>query len=118
MDQVEIITISLLRVLEIPAHIAGYQFIKTAVHLIKADPSLLQRVTRELYPAIAHAHSTTPSKTERGIRHALALATDDESIRKKVLGTARKGITNSHFLAALTESVGIDLINNLKKETA
>lgn len=116
MNQHEITTVNLLRELEIPAHLRGYQYIKTAVDLIKKNPGLLHSVTKELYPSIATAHKTKPSRVERGIRHAISFASKDKNVRKKVLGTAQTDTPNSYFFAVLVESVELRLADNLKKK--
>ena len=60
--------------LGIPAHIKGYQFLREAVKLTIANPSMISAITKELYPAIAHRFATSPSKVERSIRHAIEVA--------------------------------------------
>jgi two-component system response regulator (stage 0 sporulation protein A) len=58
----------------IPAHIKGYQFLREAVKLAVADPDIIASITKKLYPTIAEKFSTTPSKVERGMRHAIEVA--------------------------------------------
>ncbi|MBQ7454874.1 MAG: sporulation transcription factor Spo0A [Clostridia bacterium] len=57
--------------LGIPAHIKGYQFLREAVKLVLEDPERIDRITKELYPAIARRFGTSASKVERAIRHAI-----------------------------------------------
>ena len=49
----------------IPAHIKGYQYLREAVKMVIDNPDLMGRITKELYPGIAHRFGTTSSKVER-----------------------------------------------------
>ena len=60
--------------LGIPAHIKGYQFLREAIKLVIEDPDRINRITKELYPAIARRFGTSSSKVERAIRHAIEVA--------------------------------------------
>jgi len=55
----------------IPAHIKGYQFLREAIKLAVANPGIINSITKQLYPSIAKKFTTTPSKVERAIRHAI-----------------------------------------------
>lgn len=55
----------------IPAHIKGYQFLREAIKLAVDNPSIINSITKQLYPSIAKQFATTPSKVERAIRHAI-----------------------------------------------
>lgn len=58
----------------IPPHIKGYQFLREAVKQAVYDPSMINNITKSLYPAVAERFETTPSKVERAIRHAIEVA--------------------------------------------
>ncbi len=58
----------------IPAHIKGYQFLREAVKIAMKTPSIINSITGELYPSIAKHFSTSASKVERAIRHAIEVA--------------------------------------------
>ena len=60
--------------LGIPAHIKGYQFLRQAIKLVIEQPDRINRITKELYPAIARRFGTSSSKVERAIRHAIEVA--------------------------------------------
>ena len=60
--------------LGIPAHIKGYHFLREAIKLVIEQPDRINRITKELYPAIARRFNTTSSKVERAIRHAIEVA--------------------------------------------
>ncbi len=107
MNKFELEVIAALRELDIPVHMKGYQYIKTATNVLHTDPSAIYKVIK-LYETVAEKENTTASRVERGIRHALQNAKSDLSIQKKVLGTARN-LTNSEFLATLFEVIRIKL---------
>ncbi len=58
----------------IPAHIKGYQFLREAVKLAIEEPEIIGAITKKLYPTIAEKFSTSSSKVERGMRHAIEVA--------------------------------------------
>lgn len=58
----------------IPAHIKGYQFLREAIKLAIDNPDIINSITKRLYPSVAERFSTSPSKVERAIRHAIEVA--------------------------------------------
>lgn len=65
---------SLFLTIGIPAHIKGYQFLRTAVKMVVDNPDMINRITKELYPSIGKCYNTSASKVERAIRHAIEVA--------------------------------------------
>ena len=55
----------------IPAHIKGYQYLRTAIVMCVEDMEMLSSITKLLYPTIAKKYKTTSSRVERAIRHAI-----------------------------------------------
>lgn len=55
-----------------PENLLGTQYVRVAVQTYRPGMSM----TMELYPAIARACESTPSRVERAIRHATARAFD------------------------------------------
>ena len=108
MDKFELEVISALRELEVPVHLRGYEYIKTAIKCLRENPSTIHHVTKELYPAVAKRHGTKGPRVERGIRHALTFAYMDLAVMKKVMGTSRM-LTNGEFLATLNEVINVKL---------
>lgn len=53
----------------VPAGIKGFTYISDAIQIFDERGTGIS-ITRELYPAIAERNNTTPSRTERAIRHA------------------------------------------------
>ena len=58
----------------IPAHIKGYHYLREGIRMVYFNPSLINRITKELYPGIAEKFNTSASKVERAIRHAIEVA--------------------------------------------
>lgn len=58
----------------IPPHIKGYSFLREGVKMAVEDPAIINSITKRLYPMIGEKYSTTASKVERAIRHAIEVA--------------------------------------------
>lgn len=58
----------------IPPHIKGYSYLREGIKLAVYDPDVINNITKKLYPMIGEKYSTTPSKVERAIRHAIEVA--------------------------------------------
>lgn len=71
---IEAMVTSIIHEIGVPAHIKGYQYLREAVRMVMDNPELMGRITKELYPGIAHRFGTTSSKVERAIRHAIEVA--------------------------------------------
>ena len=108
MDKFELEVINHLRELKVPAHLRGYEYIKTALNRLRDDPNIIWAITKELYPAVAERFNTEPTRVERGIRHALTFAYMDLVVLKKVMGTSSR-LTNGEFLATLHEVIRVKM---------
>lgn len=98
----------------IPAHIKGYHFLREAIRMVYAEPELISRITKELYPGIAKRFNTTPSKVERAIRHAIEVSWmrgKIENVNKlfgfNVYGKNDKP-TNGEFIALVADKLMIE----------
>ncbi|MCI6639184.1 MAG: sporulation transcription factor Spo0A [Pygmaiobacter massiliensis] len=93
----------------VPAHIKGYQFLRDAILMNVEDPSLINSVTKRLYPDIAKRNATTASRVERAIRHAIEVAWDrgDVDVLNSYFGytihNLRGKPTNSEFIAMISD---------------
>lgn len=98
----------------VPAHIKGYHYLRDAITMVVNDIELLGAVTKELYPAIAQANNTTPSRVERAIRHAIEVAWNRgklETINSLFGYTVQndKGKpTNSEFIAIIADKLRLE----------
>ena len=102
---------NILQEIGIPAHIRGYQYLRDAVVLALESPSVLESVTRKLYPVVAENFSTTTGRVERAIRHAIEAAWSRgkmealERIFHSGINLDRGRPTNSEFIAQLTDKL-------------
>lgn len=95
----------------IPPHIKGYGYLREGIKMMMERPGLINRVTRELYPSIAKRFSTSASKVERAIRHAIEVAWNRGRIEainaifgaRIYLGTEKP--TNSEFMALVADKL-------------
>lgn len=94
--------------LEIPAHIKGYEFLKTAMNYIHEHPNAIYSITGELYPEVAKIHGVKSSHVERGIRTAIAKIRANDAAVYSVMGRVGP-FSNSEFLATLGEAIRIKM---------
>lgn len=109
---IEAMVTSIIHEIGVPAHIKGYQYLREAVRMVMDNPELMGRITKELYPGIAHRFGTTSSKVERAIRHAIEVAWNrgridalDEAFGKNVCSLDDKP-TNGEFIALVADRLG------------
>ena len=107
----ETITTEFMHALGIPAHIKGYQYIRTAIMMAVDDMDILKLVTKQLYPAIAKKHKTTSSRVERAIRHSIEVAWSRgraqtiNEIFGCTLDSEKGKPTNSEFVAMIADKI-------------
>lgn len=98
----------------VPAHIKGYQFLRDAILLTVHDGEYINSVTKRLYPEIAKRNTTTSSRVERAIRHAIEVAWDrgDVDTLNSYFGytihNLRGKPTNSEFIAMISDKMRLD----------
>ena len=95
----------------VPAHIKGYQYLRTAMLLTVNDSDIINSVTKILYPTVAKKYQTTTSRVERAIRHAIEVAWDrgDVDTLNSYFGYTiqnnRGKPTNSEFIAMIADNL-------------
>lgn len=95
----------------VPAHIKGYQYLRTAILLTINDSDIINSVTKILYPSVAKKYQTTTSRVERAIRHAIEVAWDrgDVDTLNSYFGYTiqnnRGKPTNSEFIAMIADNL-------------
>ena len=95
----------------VPAHIKGYQYLRTAILMTIEDNEVINSVTKILYPAVAKKYQTTTSRVERAIRHAIEVAWDrgDVDTLNSYFGytiqNSRGKPTNSEFIAMIADNM-------------
>ena len=93
----------------VPAHIKGYRYLREAILIAVEDREVINAVTKVLYPEVAKRYSTTASRVERAIRHAIEVAWDrgDLETLQKYFGytvsLAKGKPTNSEFIAMIAD---------------
>jgi two-component system response regulator (stage 0 sporulation protein A) len=98
----------------VPAHIKGYQYLRSAIIIAVGDMDILNSITKQLYPTIAEMYGTTASRVERAIRHAIEVAWNRGRVEtiNDLFGytvSAGKGKpTNSEFVALIADKIRLD----------
>lgn len=100
--------------LGIPAHLKGYQYLRTAITMCVEDMELIGSVTKLLYPDLAKRYMTTDQKIERAIRNAIEVSWErgNAELFKKLFGYSN-GIghgrpTNSEYIASVADYVRLE----------
>jgi two-component system response regulator (stage 0 sporulation protein A) len=97
----------------VPAHIKGYQYLRTAIIMTINDNEIINSVTKVLYPSVAKKYGTTSSRVERAIRHAIEVAWDRgdveeiQSIFGYTVSSVKGKPTNSEFIAMLADCLAL-----------
>ncbi len=110
-DDIETQVTQIIHQIGVPAHIKGYQYLRTAILLTVKDSDIINSVTKVLYPSVAKKYSTTTSRVERAIRHAIEVAWDrgDVDTLNAYFGYTiqnnRGKPTNSEFIAMIADNL-------------
>lgn len=101
----------LMRQFGVPAHLKGYQYLRKAILMVVKDPTVMDGVTKILYPDIAKYYGTRSSCVERAMRKAIEVAWDRGNIDflqhyfgytiKPEMGKP----TNSEFIATVADAL-------------
>lgn len=116
---IEELVTSMIHEIGVPAHIKGYQYLREAIILAVRDRDMINAVTKVLYPEVAKTFSTTPSRVERAIRHAIEVAWDrgDLDTLQRFFGytvSNTKGKpTNSEFIALIADKLQLQIKKSL-----
>lgn len=93
--------------LGIPAHLKGYQYLKTAIILGITDPSFLKSFTKKLYPAVAKQHQANANNVERAIRGSIEYAWKYNQSKinafRGYVGTKKP--VNSEFISLIVQNM-------------
>lgn len=99
----------------VPAHIKGYQYLRTAIVMAVLDSDTITSITKILYPAVAKVYHTTPSRVERAIRHAIEVAWDrgDVEVLNKFFGytvsNSKGKPTNGEFVSMIADRIRLEM---------
>lgn len=112
---IEAMVTNIIHEIGVPAHIKGYQYLREAIIIAVGDMDVINAITKVLYPQVAKTFSTTPSRVERAIRHAIEVAWDrgDLDTLQRFFGytvSNTKGKpTNSEFIALIADKLQLQL---------
>lgn len=101
----------------VPAHIKGYSYLREAIGLCIKDDEFINSITKLLYPTVAKNFSTTSSRVERAIRHAIEVAWNRgrEEVLTDIFGytidTNKGKPTNGEFIAMISDSIKLKMKN-------
>lgn len=110
-DDIETQVTKIIHQIGVPAHIKGYQYLRTAILMTISDSEIINSVTKILYPSVAKKYGTTTSRVERAIRHAIEVAWDrgDVDVLNSYFGytiqSNRGKPTNSEFIAMIADNL-------------
>jgi hypothetical protein len=100
--------------LGIPAHLRGYQFLRSAVLMCVQDMELVGSVTKLLYPDLARMYGTTAQKIERAIRNAIEVSWErgNSDIFEELFGYRNTSEysrpTNSEYIATVADYIRLE----------
>lgn len=92
----------------IPVRLKGYRYLVTAIEKVVEDESLLEGITKILYPDVAKLHNSTPQRVEKAIRHAIEVAWGrdlGDDIKKEFNYFGKPRPTNSEFIASVSRYI-------------
>lgn len=104
----------LLHEVGIPAHIKGYNYLRTAITFSYTNADYIGQVTKILYPEIARKYKTTGSRVERAIRHAIEVAWNRGNIDTidhifgYTISASKAKPTNSEFIAMISDYLNVE----------
>lgn len=95
----------------IPPHIKGYKYLREGIKMAVEDPTVINNVTKGLYPVIGERFETSASKVERAIRHAIEVAWNRGRVdainaifgARVYIGSEKP--TNSEFIALVADKL-------------
>lgn len=114
-ENLEALVTNIIHEVGVPAHIKGYQYLRQAIIMVVNDIEVINQITKQLYPNIAHKYKTTPSRVERAIRHAIEVAwgrgQNDtvENIFGYTVSASKGKPTNSEFIAMIADKLRLEL---------
>jgi len=113
-ERLEVAVTNIIHEVGIPAHIKGYHYVREAIIMAVNDLDSINAITKILYPSIAKKFSTTPSRVERAIRHAIELAWNRgrietlEALFGYTIKNDRGKPTNSEFIAIIADKLRLE----------
>lgn len=117
-NNLQISITKILHELGVPSHIKGYQYIREGISIIYERPEVIGGITKELYPDIAKRFSTTVSRVERAIRHAIEVSWNrgNWDLMEDIFGHSvdidKAKPTNSEFIVTVADKLRLEFHKN------
>ena len=117
-NNLQISITKILHELGVPSHIKGYQYIREGISIIYERPEVIGGITKELYPEIAKTFSTTVSRVERAIRHAIEVSWNrgNWDLMEEIFGHSvdidKAKPTNSEFIVTVADKLRLEFHKN------
>lgn len=92
--------------LGIPAHLLGYRYGREAIKMTVDNFSMVNAITKGLYPAVAQKFNTSPSKVERAIRHAIESANTRNATMRRTFNNIKP--SNGEFIATIADNIRLE----------
>ena len=114
-NDLEMMVTEIIHQIGVPAHIKGYNYLRNAIDLCIHDDEFINSITKLLYPTVAKNFSTTSSRVERAIRHAIEVAWNRgrEEVLTDIFGytidTNKGKPTNGEFIAMISDSIKLKM---------
>ena len=114
-ENLEALVTNIIHEVGVPAHIKGYQYLREAIMMVVDNIEIINQITKQLYPEIAHRYKTTSSRVERAIRHAIEVAWSrgkletTENIFGYTIDSTKGKPTNSEFIAMIADKLRLEL---------
>ncbi len=113
-DNLHMSITKILHELGIPSHIKGYQYIREGISIVYEHPETIGGITKELYPELADKFSTTVSRVERAIRHAIEVSWNrgNWNLMEEIFGHSvdidKAKPTNSEFIVTIADKLRLE----------
>lgn len=114
-NDLELMVTEIIHQIGVPAHIKGYHYLREGIIMSVKNTDAINSVTKILYPTVAKKYSTTSSRVERAIRHAIEVAWDrgNVDVLNSYFGYTiqnnRGKPTNSEFIAMIADKLRLRL---------
>lgn len=119
-DNIDIKLSRFLHYLGIPAHLNGYEYIRSSLKLAIDDISVISPITQKLYPQLAYEYNKSPESVERSIRHAIKVSWErgNKKVLHDIFGVTPDNPyhgypTNSEYIAMLADDLRLRLRHNI-----
>ncbi len=114
-EDLEMTVTNVIHQIGVPAHIKGYHYLRESIMLSINNVEMINSITKQLYPTVAKAFNTTPSRVERAIRHAIEVAWDRGDVDTLngffgyTIHNGRGKPTNSEFIAMISDKLRLKI---------